>query len=380
MSTKFTIMFLSGRLRRARFSLPSSSILGLIDGTVNGSRQARPWFELGLAWLADGQRATLSWRDFFLAPWRCSPITWVKLIMPRPRDRPSKAFARHARLGAWLLIFMPRRQKRRSSPGVGSRAHSISSGRWKFSPCSTAPSGDMQLLERSVDAHLRHQLYRRDRRHQPVSGFAHDLAHADRDPRVLVGARQSQRVFDLHAAAGDRHARRFCRAGSFSLLCFLGSHAGADVFSNRRVGRDATHLCRAQIRRLHDGGQPAHVGGDHLSGDPPRADRASADFRSAANSTDSHLPPGEQMLALSRLRSVVRDQGAAVSLSHLAAGRSRRSADGGLGDPCRRAARSSAPTVFSVSPCRCFPTRLSRQRRSLWLWPWSASFTARWWR
>ena len=88
-----------------------------------------------------------------------------------------------------------------------------------------------------LDARLRHSISRRRRRHQPVPGLAHDLAHADRHSRVLVGKGPRQRIFDFHAAPGDRHARRLCRAGSFSLLCFLGSHARADVFPDRRVGR-----------------------------------------------------------------------------------------------------------------------------------------------
>ena len=81
------------------------------------------------------------------------------------------------------------------------------------------------------------------------------------------------------------------------------------------------------------------VGGDHLSGDPPRADRPGAHFR-FAETLRTPSADGATNVALSRLRFVVRDQGAAVSLSHLATRRSRRSADGGLGDPCRRAAQA----------------------------------------
>ena len=59
---------------------------------------------------------------------------------------------------------------------------------------------------------------------------------------------------------------------------FLGSHAGADVFFDRRVGRHAAHLRGAEIRSLHHGRQLAHVGGDHLSRHAPCSGDASADI------------------------------------------------------------------------------------------------------
>ena len=71
----------------------------------------------------------------------------------------------------------------------------------------------------------------------------------------------------------------------------------------------------------------------------PRADRPGAHFRFPETLSDS-ICRWSNKCGSFRLRFVVRNQGAAVSLSHLATRRSRRSADGGLGDPCRRAAQA----------------------------------------
>ena len=61
----------------------------------------------------------------------------------------------------------------------------------------------------------------------------------------------------------------------------------------------------------------------------------SFDYAAAAVAADR---AGHAVLVLPRVRGGVRDQGAALPVPHVAARRARRSADGGLGDPGRRAA------------------------------------------
>ena len=80
----------------------------------------------------------------------------------------------------------------------------------------------------------------------------------------------------------------------------------------------------------HHGRQFAHAGGDYLSGDPPRAGGAGTDLRCLE--TLRPAPAARSAaLAVSRLRAVLRDQGAAVSLPYLVARCPRRSADRRLG-------------------------------------------------
>ena len=89
------------------------------------------------------------------------------------------------------------------------------------------------------------------------------------------------------------------------------------------------------------------------------------------------IPALAAVLGLPRLRAGVCDQGAAVSVPHLAARRARAGADGGLGDSGRRAAEDGhlRPRALRVSAVSrrgaCTSRRISASRRS------SASSTAR---
>src|SRR5262245_42621772 len=71
----------------------------------------------------------------------------------------------------------------------------------------------------------------------------------------MVGYRRPvERVLRIHADAPDRHARSVCCTRLLPLLCFLGSHARADVFPHRRVGRFEKALRRDQVFPLYAGG------------------------------------------------------------------------------------------------------------------------------
>ena len=90
-------------------------------------------------------------------------------------------------------------------------------------------------------------------------------------------------------------------------------------------------------------------------------------------------PAGPAVLDLPRLLRRLRHQGADVPVPHLAAGRARRGADGGLGDPGRRAAEDGhlrLRALLAADPARRHDAASAvdgRRCRS------SASSTARWW-
>ena len=97
----------------------------------------------------------------------------------------------------------------------------------------------------------------------------------------------------------------------------------------------------------------------------PQRGRPDAQLRPAEALRSSQIPERAAVLGLPGVRPRVRDQGAAVSVSHLAARRPRGGADGRLGDPGRRAAedgrlRPRALRVSAVSRGRAvFRARIS---------------------
>src|SRR4029079_8747912 len=109
---------------------------------------------------------------------------------------------------------------------------------------------------------------------------------------------------------------RIRRTGFVSFLCLLGSHARADVLSDRCLGWDAADLCGAKVCRLYDYRQFAHACRDYLSGDPPCAGGTGPDLRCFEA---LRLAPAVRSadLAISRVRAVLRDQGAPVSVPYL---------------------------------------------------------------
>src|SRR5580704_4395613 len=120
-------------------------------------------------------------------------------------------------------------------------------------------------------------LFAGDRRHQLVvgdaddaTGHAGDLLVVERDPDAHQG------VLHPAAAVADRHAGRIHVAGLFSVLRFLGSDAGADVFSDWRVGQRPAAVCGDQVFSVHAGGL-----GDHAAGDSGALFQCDAADRSA---------------------------------------------------------------------------------------------------
>ena len=60
------------------------------------------------------------------------------------------------------------------------------------------------------------------------------------------------------------NARRFSRARLVPVLCDVGSHARADVFHYRHLGRRAAHLRQPQVLHLHDAAVALDARCDHL--------------------------------------------------------------------------------------------------------------------
>ena len=95
---------------------------------------------------------------------------------------------------------------------------------------------------------------------------------------------------------------------------------------------------------------------------------------------DLRLPLEQQTWLFLRLRVVVRDQGAAVSVSYLAARRPRGGAHRRIGDSCRRAAQARHLRLSALRHAAL--SRRGARGGAATSSPWrsSASSTARWWR
>ena len=185
-------------------------------------------------------------------------------------------------------------------------------------------------------------------------------------PRVLV----------LRAGARSGHARRVRLARPVPVLPVLGRDARADVFPHRRLGIRAAHLRGDQVHPLHDGGQRADAHRHHRAGlYALRGDRLVQLQPDRAVQAGRAVQPG--LLVLPRVHARVRDQGAAVPVPYLAAGRARRGADRRVGDPRRRAAEDGHVRPRSGSRFRSSRRRRTTSRRTSRGWPSSASFTAR---
>ena len=165
-----------------------------------------------------------------------------------------------------------------------------------------------------------------------------------------VGRGPRQGVHGRLPGPRDLHGRHVLRARPRAVLRLLRGRADPDVPDHRRLGRPAARLCRLQVLPLHAArlgpdaaGDPRHLLAARHHRPPDRGDGAPA--------AAVHLA----VLAVARLLRLVRGQGADVAGPHLAARRPRRGADGGLGDPGRRAAedgRLRLPPLLDAAAAR----------------------------
>ena len=180
-----------------------------------------------------------------------------------------------------------------------------------------------------VAAGVQHLLPHGCRRDIPVLRPAGDAA--DAAVRVgVVGSHQVARqgVHDRLPGAGDADDRRVLRARHGLVLHLLRRRADPDVPHHRCVGRTAARLFGVQVLSLY-----AHWLSAVLRCHPDAVPAGRHNRHS-----DAHRLLGRPRIAavaVACVPSVVRGEAADVAGAHLAAGRACRSADGGLGGPCR---------------------------------------------
>ena len=173
------------------------------------------------------------------------------------------------------------------------------------------------------------------------------LQHPPRRPHDLPGAAGDGGRLQRHHEGGEallrdgvphpvRDAGDLRRAGPLPVLPLLGDDADPDVPHHRHLGRRAAHLRDGQVLPLHRLRQHPHARGRDL----PRVDAVAHDghhvlrLRRPLQGAPAARGPA---VAARGLRAVLRDQGADGAVPHVAAGRARRGADRGLGDPRGRA-------------------------------------------
>ena len=163
-------------------------------------------------------------------------------------------------------------------------------------------------------------------RHQPLAGDADDLPRADRGAERLQLHHQARAGVPRRLArAAERDARRPRVARPAALLRVLGADAGADVHAHRRVGRQRPHLRGGEALPVHDGRLGADADRHPLPLLPGRTGRLRRRHHDR-RWTGARLQ--HAALALCRLRAGLPDQGPALPLPHLAAGRARPGAHG----------------------------------------------------
>ena len=159
-----------------------------------------------------------------------------------------------------------------------------------------------------------------------------------------------------HALSGDGPDRHLPRPGPPAVLRLLRGDPGPHVPDNRGVGRGASGLRGRQVLHLHRLRFGAAAGGDHRPGCHARLPdtRRPAQLRLPGTAGPGHLPDRPDV-AVRRVCPGLCDQGAPVSLPHLASRRPRGSAHGRVG-----AAGRSAPEARYIRAAAVQPHALSR--------------------
>ena len=157
-----------------------------------------------------------------------------------------------------------------------------------------------------------------DRWAELSDGDADYGAGRDCDFVFLVGDPQARKgILHSAVAAADGHAGRFHVVGFRAVLRVLGSDAGADVFSDWRMGRRAAVVRGDQIFPVHAG---------RIGADAPRdpGDLLLPQYFRRAHDSGASLPRAGWVAAEVALLAIlfrVCNQGAGVPVPHVVAGR-----------------------------------------------------------
>ena len=258
-----------------------------------------------------------------------------------------------------------RRRRRRHRAGADPDDHRADAGR------------HAGLLERRREPHGRRDARLR-RRGRPGAGAGTDTPAVAAASRP-AGAAQREVLLRHDAGARDDDDRGLRGHRRLPVLRVLRGHAGPDVLHDRELRRRAAAVRGRQVPALQPARRPA---------DARRGDRAVR--RVHARRPPGHVPvhaaqppdaePDHAAVAVPRLLHRVRDQGAAVAVPHLAAGRGGVGPAGGGGDAGGRAGQGRHLRHDPVLPGPVPERRRTTSRRWSWSWRSSASCTARSWR
>ncbi len=80
------------------------------------------------------------------------------------------------------------------------------------------------------------------------------------------GTGPGEGIHDLFSAPRNGNAGSIPGARSVLILRLLGIHAGADVYVNRHMGWQKTHLCGDQVLSIHHGGIHPDASGNPVAG------------------------------------------------------------------------------------------------------------------
>ena len=140
--------------------------------------------------------------------------------------------------------------------------------------------------------------------------------------RTIQNARQG--VHDRVSGARNADDRHLRGAGPRAVLSVLRGRPDPDVPHHRHLGRRAPGLCQLQVLPLHAGGLGADAARHHGDVLAVRDDRH-------PDAAAARLPGWDADLAVAGVLRLLRGEDADVAGPHLAAGRARGGADGGLG-------------------------------------------------
>src|SRR5437868_8419363 len=194
-------------------------------------------------------------------------------------------------------------------------------------PLPPSGTGIPVRARQNVDTDAKHSLPPRGGWGFIVAGRPYHFPHpALRSDLLEIGERARQGILYSAFGSRDRADRRFCLSGSLPFLFLLGSHADSDGAADRHVRPRAEDLCRREILSVHHDCFHVHAGGDTVAVCKDGYVRFYCSAKGGTNRPDSRFSE-RRRLALSGLLCCLRCKGPAVSISYLAAGCPRRSAD-----------------------------------------------------
>ena len=186
-------------------------------------------------------------------------------------------------------------------------------------------------------------------RHLALDGAADRLPLPHRPAGQHLHHPPGEGLLRLDAVPGGGDPGGLRRPRPPGVLRLLGSDARPDVLHHRDVGRGAAALRRLEVLPVHRPGLGPDAGRHPGPGPARRRPVGPAHLRLRGTARGGP-GPGGPVLALRRLRPVVRHQGAAVPPAHLAPRRPRRGPHRRFGDPGRGAAEDGGLRPDPLQP------------------------------